>query len=103
MQAEDFGTYMNKQYKNACLLKNANNNNNIFHLTVQKYILELKCLIKLASEKWHCPSFVKSKNTKIKLCAIIFFSSIPSMTMSFFPFNSFENFCKFPVKIKKKQ
>ena len=60
MQAEDFGMYMNKQYNNACLLKNANNNNNnIFHLTVRKYILGLKCLIKLASEKSHCPSFVK--------------------------------------------
>ena len=59
MQVEDFGMYMNKQYNNACLLKNDNNNNNIFHLTVQKYILGLTCLIKLASEKWHRPSFVK--------------------------------------------
>ena len=33
----------------------------------------------------------------------MFFSTIPSMTVSFFPFNSFENFCEFPVRIKKKE
>ena len=46
MQAEDFGMCTNKQYNNTCLLKNDNNNNNIFHLTVQKYILGLNYLVR---------------------------------------------------------